>query len=257
MLGDADEKCSRHVPAPVAGLADDVVAIAVGLALRADGTVMQWGDGLPTGAPAWDDGLPVGRTKLGGRPDLPKSTRWPRADGRPMTFLAQVALADVAPHDATASLPAEGHMAVFGDLDGPEMATARVLYFGTGELVRPTPPRGAPPELDGAVALDPEPELTPCPTESESVRRLGLSAQEFLTYRHLLEEDREPQHRMLGHPDVIQNDPRTGRNELLLVQLDLGERAVYDGEGRMYWFVAASDVAQGKLDRARGVFQQS
>lgn len=50
-LGDAEENCSRHTSAPVAGLGDDVVAIAVGLALRADGTVMQWGEGLPTGVP--------------------------------------------------------------------------------------------------------------------------------------------------------------------------------------------------------------
>lgn len=258
-LGDADEGCTRHVPAPIAGLGDDIVAIAVGLALRADGTVMQWGDGLPTGAPAWDDGLPVGRTKLGGRPDLPKGTRWPRADGRPMTFLAQIALADVAPHDATASLPAEGHLAVFCDLDGPEMATARVLYTGAGELVRPAPQAGAPPELYGAVALDPdpEPELTPYPAESETVRRLGLSGQEHLVYRNLVERDEEPVHRMLGHPDVVQNDPRAGQQELLLLQVDLAEQTVFNGEGRMYWFITASDLAQGKLDRTRAVFQQT
>lgn len=57
-LGDADEDCRRHTSAPFAGLGDDLVAIAPGLALSADGTVMQWGDALPTGAPAWNDGLP-------------------------------------------------------------------------------------------------------------------------------------------------------------------------------------------------------
>lgn len=258
-LGDADEHRSRHWPAPVAGLNDDLVAIALGLALRADGTVMQWGDALPTGEPAWNDGLPIGRTKLGGRPDLPKGTRWPRADGRPMTFLAQVALADVAPHDATASLRTGGHLVAFCDLEDPQMATARVLYVSAGELVRPAPPLGAPPELDGAVTLDPEPELTPCPADVEPVGRLGLSAQQRLVYRNAIEElGGEPRHRMLGHPDVIQNDPRASDDELLLLQLDLGDPTVFKhGEGRVYWFVAASDLAQGKLDRTRVVFQQT
>lgn len=63
-LGDREDRTSRHTAMPVAGLADDITAISYCLALRADGTVMQWGDGLPTGDPAWDDGLPVG----GGRP---------------------------------------------------------------------------------------------------------------------------------------------------------------------------------------------
>lgn len=53
-----------------------------------------------------------------------------------MTFLAQVALADVAPPDATASLPTGGHLVAFCDLEDPEMATARVLYISAGELVR-------------------------------------------------------------------------------------------------------------------------
>lgn len=175
-----------------------------------------------------------------------------------MTFLAQVALADVAPHDATASLPTGGHLAVFFDFEDPEMATARVLYAGTGELVRPAPPRGAPPELDGAVALEPEPELTPCPVESEPVRRLGLSSQDWRAYDDVIEREQEPRHRMLGHPDVVQDDPRAGDHELLLLQLDFAEQTVFElGEGRMYWFIAASDLAQGRLDRARVVFQQT
>ena len=205
-LGDPEDRTSRHTAMPVAGLADNIIAISYGLALRADGTVMQWGDGLPTNHQAWDDGLPVGTTKMGGRPDLPKSVRWPRADGRPMTFLAQIALADVAAHDTSKRLPARGRLAVFCDLEDPQMAAASVLQADTGELARPVPPRGAAPKLDGAVTLEPAPELALCPVGSELVLRLGLSQEEYWTYVELVDPHDEPRHRMLGHPDVVQDD---------------------------------------------------
>jgi hypothetical protein len=134
------------------------------------------------------------------------------------------------------------------------MTTARVVHAGSCARCR----RAAAPELDGAVALEPEPELTLCPVESEPVRRLGLSAQEHVAYSDVIERDAESRHRMLGHPDVVQGDPRTHQHELLLLQLDLAEDTVLEhGEGRIYWFVAASDVAQGKRDRARSLFQQT
>lgn len=257
-LGDAEEGTSRHTAMPVAGLAGDIIAISYGTALRADGTVMQWGDGLPTGDPAWDDGLPVGATKLGGRPDLAKGVRWPRADGRPMTFLAQVALADVAAQDTTKKLPARGHVAVFCDLEDPQMTTATILLTDTRDLTRPAPPRGAPPELDGAVALQPESELTLCPAESELVHRLGMSEEEHWAYVDLVDSDGEPRHRMLGHPDVVQADPRSAPHEQLLLQLDLGQQPVFEvGERRLYWLIAPDDLARGKLDRARVIYQQT
>ncbi len=63
---------------------------------------------------------------------------------------------------------------------------------------------------------------------------------------------------MLGHPDVVQEDPRADRGEVLLLQVDFAEETVFElGEGRMFWFVAASDLAEGKLDRTRVVFQQT
>ena len=257
-LGDPEDRISRHSAMPVAGLSDDVIAISYDLALRADGTVMEWGDSLPTGAPAWDDGLPLGATKMGGRPDLPKGARWPRADGRPMTFLAQIALAEVAAHDTARLLPARGRLAVFCDLEDPLMTAALVLFDDTDDLVRPAPPRGAPPELDGAVTLEAAPELGLCPAASEPVLRLGLSQEEYWAYDELVDPHDEPRHRMLGHPDVVQDDPRRDPQEQLLLQLDFSQQPVFElGEGRLYFFFAAADLAAGRLDRARLVYQQT
>ncbi|HEX2699079.1 MAG TPA: DUF1963 domain-containing protein [Acidimicrobiales bacterium] len=257
LLGQVEERLHTFEPVSLTGLDGDVVAISIGLALRTDGSVLQWGDGIPTGGPAWDDGLPVGLSKLGGRPDLPEGVRWPDNDGRLMTFLAQVALADVAPHDATASLPAQGHLAVFSDLEDPEMPTV-VIYAGPGALGRPEPPPGGPTELAGAVVLSPEPELTLPPVESDAVRQLGFSDEEREAYDNVVDDDHlQPRHRMLGHPDIVQNDIRSGPDEQLLLQLDFIEHAVELGEGRMYWYIDARDLARGALDQASVDFQQT
>jgi uncharacterized protein YwqG len=37
----------------------------------------------------------LGATRIGGGPDLPAGTRWPRCNGHPLTFVLQVALADL------------------------------------------------------------------------------------------------------------------------------------------------------------------
>lgn len=256
-LGQVEERLHTFEPVSLTDLDGDVVAISIGLALRTDGSVLQWGDGIPTGGPAWDDGLPVGQSKLGGRPDLPEGVRWPDNDGRLMTFLAQVALTDVAPHDATASLPTQGHLAVFSDLEDPELPTV-VIFAGPGALVRPEPPPGGPTELAGAVVLSPEPELTLPPVESDAVDQLGFSEDERCAYYEVVDDDHiEARHRMLGHPDVVQNDIRSGPDEKLLLQLDFIEDAVDLGEGRMYLYIDAGDLARGALDQASVDFQQT
>ncbi len=45
---------------------------------------------------------------------------------------------------------------------------------------------------------------------------------------------------------------------MLLLQVDLIDDALSEyGEGRMYWFIARDDLAEGRFDRARGEFQQT
>jgi len=58
----------------------------------------------------------VGESRLGGSPDLPPGMKWPRCKGRPLSFLAQLRLADiarVAPH----TLPSRGTLVFFADLN--------------------------------------------------------------------------------------------------------------------------------------------
>lgn len=57
--------------------------------------------------------LPVGSSKLGGCPDLPPGMAWPKKGGVHLAHLAQLDLADLAPHDAAGVLPREGHLYFF------------------------------------------------------------------------------------------------------------------------------------------------
>jgi hypothetical protein len=63
---------------------------------------------------------------------------------------------------------------------------------------------------------------------------------------------------MLGHPDTVQDEPRGNPNELLLLQVDLTDEVVFGlGEGRIYWLIDRNDLAEGKLEHVRVVFQQT
>ena len=135
-----------------------------------------------------------------------------------MAFLAQINLAEVTPVDARGLLPSTGLLSFFGaiqDLD--REGSCHVYHTDAAIALGSYPAPKAVPDYErfGDVSLRSEAERSCAPWESSSVERLGLSAQERFDYRHALEEnDDVPLHRMLGHPDVIQNDPRDERPSL-------------------------------------------
>lgn len=262
-LGDPSDptgEISREVPGPVAGAGARIVAIAPRLALRDDGGVLTWGGVTGSSGPEDDHDLPVGASRLGGSPDLPAREAWPLADGRPMAFLAQIALVDIAPFDERSLLPAEGTLSFFwslADFDAP--GSVRVLHHDCAADLspRPTPGEFSDVERFEVLPVHPARELTLPPADEATFNALGLSKAEQPAYRDLVEADDGPRHRMLGHPDVIQNDPRFGDAQLLL-QLDTDEAAGMDwGEGRLYFWMQTSDLRAGAFDRVWLDYQQT
>ncbi len=65
--------------------------------LKRDGSVLAWGSEYPADELGPDARLDIGATKLGRRPDLRARSRWPTRDGAPLSFVAQIDLARVAP----------------------------------------------------------------------------------------------------------------------------------------------------------------
>src|SRR5262249_46517697 len=59
--------------------------------------------------------IPPGATRIGGRPDLPAKTEWPAyRDGKPLAFLAQLNLAEIAKVGTPIKgLPSDGLLSVF------------------------------------------------------------------------------------------------------------------------------------------------
>lgn len=59
--------------------------------------------------------LLVGASKIGGQPDMPAGAGWPKRDGRPLGFLAQFNLSEVAAFDLGRVLPSTGLLSFFYD----------------------------------------------------------------------------------------------------------------------------------------------
>ena len=89
-----------------------------------------------TATRADDAQIPVGTSKFGGAPDVPGDFVWPMWNDKPLGFLAQINLEEVAPFDVDGLLPKSGLLSFFlGKLDydwcyGPEdVGGWRVFYF--------------------------------------------------------------------------------------------------------------------------------
>jgi uncharacterized protein YwqG len=59
------------------------------------------------------DQLEVGRSRLGGDPDLPPTLAWPQIQGEPLVFVAQLDLAELARYEAATELPRAGLLSFF------------------------------------------------------------------------------------------------------------------------------------------------
>jgi hypothetical protein len=181
-----------------------------------------------------DESSLVGETRFGGEPDLPPGESWPEAEGEPMIFVAQLALADLNAYEAARELPEDGLLSFFYSpfgrqeqvLDNP----VKVFHFAsTVTLQRRSPPKRG--EALTAYQISTEPEEGMPAVESmyhyeaflpkERLQRYyqALALQDgsnppisyyalsaLIQARNNIDPER-PTHRLLGHPDSIQGDP--------------------------------------------------
>lgn len=185
--------------------------------------------------PADDDpdsvAAPAVRSRFGGAPDLPADVAWPRWRDAPLTFLAQLDLAEVAAAGLTADagLPDGGLLLLFSAADvapsglrpdhfGSTRAllvdAAKAAAAGANALSAPAGP--SLPAAPARLALSVE--WTVPSTRTEQVKALGLDAAEQAAWERLRAALSERQgveledagdellalHRLLGAPD----DPR-------------------------------------------------
>jgi len=64
-----------------------------------------------------DIDVKIGKSKIGGKPDLPKDFEWPKSDNKSMLFCAQYNLSELTKFDEENNLPKKGFFYVFLSLD--------------------------------------------------------------------------------------------------------------------------------------------
>lgn len=86
--------------------------------------------------PATEEEIPVGASKIGGLPHMPESLEWPDNEDYPLSFIAQINLADVAGVIDPGTLPDKGWLYFFYDteeypwgFDPEDRGGWKVLYF--------------------------------------------------------------------------------------------------------------------------------
>lgn len=157
----------------------------------------------------------VGGSRLGGVPDLPAETPWPEGDSGPLSFIAQINLADVpgvAPPGS--GLPSEGLLSFFYDavsqsawgFDPADRDSWAVVFSNLTACQPRTPPDELPAEgRFGPVGLTYRLEMTFAPWESFEVDRIGID-RPGTNYARVLGTPDDVIHRLLGHPDPVQGD---------------------------------------------------
>ncbi|RZK57385.1 MAG: DUF1963 domain-containing protein [Pedobacter sp.] len=90
-----------------------------------------------------DDEISIGKSKLGGFPDLPQKTSWATFDNLPLSFLAQINLTELPSSDIHNLLPQGGLLSFFYSSDNDDYASSphKVLFSDTtADLERKTRP---------------------------------------------------------------------------------------------------------------------
>jgi uncharacterized protein YwqG len=171
-----------------------------------------------------DATLAIGASRLGGEPDLPTGAAWPTGKGLPLSFIAQIRLADVAVFDPQHALPPSGLLSFFYDAsqqtygaDPGDRGGWEVVYIpgDTGTLQRLSAPTTLLPAarfkpgvatFTAEVTLPQQPEL--------DIPNLAWTPEQKHAYENALgtfpsQADRALfHHRLLGNPDTIQDDMR-------------------------------------------------
>lgn len=222
---------------------------AVGLGKFADSLV---GMARPSVRLIADSAAPVNDrgSRLGGPPDLPASTTWPRNGDDPLSFIAQVSLADVAPHESEGLLPRDGLLSFFYDavtqnawgFDPADGGSAAVIYTpASATTERREPPADLSDEgVFKTIGLRPQAELTFAPWESFDVERLGMSRDEGFAYAELFDDQDDMIHRLLGHPDPVQGD--------MQVECQLVTNGLYCGDSTGYEDPRAKELRDGAAE---------
>lgn len=173
--------------------------------------------------------------RLGCTPRLGADNAWPEADGGPLSFIAEIDLAAVAPVIGERILPGEGLLEFFYDadqeawgFDPADRPKWRVLWVGDDATYRDFP--ASLPDLAryAPVALEGRLETILVDWESARIDDIGMDwaarrrySEAISAWKTSLGPDPAIIHRLLGHPDPVQGD--------MMVECQLASNGIYVG----------------------------
>jgi uncharacterized protein YwqG len=239
--------------------------------------------------------LATGTSRLGGLPDLPPGLAWPVWQGLPQAFIAQINLQEVHSSDVEQALPAHGLLWFFYDArqetygDDPANRGGWSVFYSEKpeQLQHAAAPKDLPAEsLFKAASLSGSSEITLSQVPAQEIAHFDWSDEEQEQYDDLLfsmvpPEKRPFRHRLLGNPDLIQDDlrlqsqlvshgstgdeddPETKKLEAgasewrLLLQVDTDERIGmrWASSGMLYYSITATDLKAQRFDNTWLILQ--
>jgi|GEM_PF-1153684 Uncharacterized protein conserved in bacteria len=235
--------------------------------------------------------IPLGATKIGGRPDLPRSVAWPvYQDGKPLAFLAQINLGEIAKlKSPIKGLPSKGLLSIFsawGWMEDGDGGPQTPNSYGEGQkgwtAVIHTPPRAklqrlkTPRRVNAfkAAAVIPTPILSlPNSRAEPPLAKLGLSDKDYeriddmqsdfrsLQMSHWLgNRDSLASHHLLGGYALFQQEfPRhlldLGLAMFLQIGTDSKTGMCWGDGGELTWYADPKALAKGRFERLQCEFQ--
>ncbi|WP_157947610.1 YwqG family protein [Abditibacterium utsteinense] len=223
---------------------------------------------------AEDSQIPIGASKFGGAPDVPLHFLWPTWNEKPLGFLAQINLEEVAPFDVEELLPKSGLLSFFYEMEEPLWGEAeqkegwRVFFFEHDELQRQN--STALNELFSLHSSLIKFEIAPSlPNDSSLFKQISLEEEEDEQMEKFDEEiSLSKSHQMLGHAHSIQNEPAVEAEEwsisktpamdwILLFQVDSDDElgAMWGDVGTIYFLISKQDLAARRFEATWHIMQ--
>lgn len=195
--------------------------------------------------------LALGATKLGGHPDLPDGTKWPRVNKLPLSFLAQLNFADFA--KLAPDLPKSGTLAIFVDNDasaegGDYLENAKAIFTKAGtKLVRHEVPEDFVDVIYQACKCNLVQKISlPSPSNAHATKALKGETLEKYEADVWTSEEEHP--KVLGYRDYGYDgeEPVTAR---LLLQLpgDNQSDMEFGDADPLSFFISVKDLAKGNF----------
>jgi uncharacterized protein YwqG len=189
------------------------------------------------------------KSNFGGNPILDSTDfPWPMSNGKPLSFLAQLDLAEIASAHKFDWLPSTGSLLFFYDVeempwgfDPKDRGKWKVIYQEDPKFSIDLPTALAQEFIIPENYLVAQKDMVLPDLEYPEPSQLNFSDEDFDAYGEYKDEMRDNYHRVGGHPSVIQNNT-------MELECQLASNGIYVGEPEGYNSQKAKDLTPGAKD---------